>query len=306
MNINQVDGKDLEIKAYPNRETHLGELRISRALPIREHRLVGPWCFLDRFGPITFSESKPMNVLPHPHIGLQTETWLLDGEVLHTDSIDTEAIVRPGGVNIMTSGKGIAHAEMTPKKNTGHLDGVQLWIALPDAYRKMEPSFDSILEVPKLEFHGGVIHLFAGSFDKITSPGKFYSEIFGIDLEVHPEDQVEIGLNSEFEHAALVLGGDCIFEDQTLETKTLYYLNPGRSAAAIKSREGCRLLLIGGTPFPEKILMWWNFVGRTPEEIARARSDWEETDRFGKVRGTYKSRLSAPNLSRFADPNPAS
>ena len=206
----------------------------------------------------------------------------------------------------MTAGKGIAHAEITPQKNSGQLNGVQLWVALPDEYRKMEPSFLGIQEVPKMEFHGGVIRLFAGSFDNATSPGKFYSDIIGIDMLVHPEEQVEISLNSEFEHAALVLEGDCTFEDQTLETKTLYYLKPGRSSVAIESREGCRLLLIGGTPFPEKILMWWNFVSRTPDEIARAKSDWEETDRFGKVRGTYKSRLSAPTLSRFAAPNPAS
>lgn len=301
-----LEEKDSEIKAYPNRETNLGELEISRALPIREHRLVGPWCFLDRFGPLTFSDSKPMKVLPHPHIGLQTVTWLLEGEVLHTDSIDSEAVVRSGGVNIMTAGDGIAHAEMTPKENGGQLNGVQLWTALPDEFRKIEPSFVAIKEVPQIDIPGGIIRVFAGLFDKITSPGKYYSELIGIDLEVHSGKQMEIALNPDFEHAALVLNGRCKFEDQKLETKTLYYFGPGRACLPIQSKDKCRILLIGGIPFPEKILMWWNFVARTPEEIVRARSDWEKTDRFGIVRGEYQKRLSAPDLARFAQPNPAS
>ncbi len=300
------EGNDPKMESFPNRETNLGVLKISRALPIREHRLVGPWCFLDRFGPLTFSDSMPMNVLPHPHIGLQTVTWLLEGEVLHTDSINSEAIVRPGGVNIMTAGDGIAHAEMTPQENSGHLNGVQLWVALPEEYRKIDPSFDGIEDVPEIEIHGGILRLFAGAYNKVISPGAYYSEIIGIDLEVHPNEGIEVEMDHEFEHAALVLNGDCTFEDQILEKQTLYYLRPGRECLPIQSNNGCRLLLIGGIPFPEKILMWWNFVARKPEEIAKARLDWEATDRFGKVRGNHEKRLSAPSLARFAQPNPAS
>jgi len=309
-----VDGKecgsykeeDLKIKAYPNRETSLGELEISRALPIREHRLVGPWCFLDRFGPMTFTDSKPMNVLPHPHIGLQTITWLLEGEVLHTDSIDSEAIVRPGGVNIMTAGNGIAHAEMTPQENSGQLNGVQLWTALPDEFRKIEPAFVGIQEVPIIDIHGGLVRLFAGTFDEIASPGIYYSELIGLDLEVHSEERIELELDPEFEHAVLVLDGHGRVEDQNLQQQILYYFSPGRSCLPIQTEKRTRLLLIGGIPFQEKILMWWNFVARKPEEVAKARADWEETDRFGVVRGNHKKRLSSPNLARFADPNPAS
>lgn len=300
------DGEEPKFEAYPNRKTSLGELKISRALPIREHRLVGPWCFLDRFGPLTFTDSKPMNVLPHPHIGLQTVTWLVKGEVLHTDSIDSEAVVHPGGVNIMTAGNGIAHAEMTPKNNSGQLDGVQLWTALPENEREIVPSFASFPEVPKIDIDGGVIHLFAGSFEKTTSPGKYYSEILGMDLEILPGKHVEIEIDPKFEHAALVLSGDCSLDGQDLEMQTMYYLGPNRRCLSIQSIHGSRVLLIGGEPFQEKILMWWNFVARTPEEIARARTDWEETDRFGIVRGEHKERLSAPSLARFAHPNPAS
>ena len=300
------EAEDLQVKAYQNRKTRLGELEISRALPIREHRLVGPWCFLDRFGPLTFTDSKPMNVLPHPHIGLQTVTWLLEGEVLHTDCINSEAVVRPGGVNIMTAGNGIAHAEMTPKDNSGRLDGIQLWTALPEKDRNIEPTFDSFQEVPKIDILGGIIHLFAGSFEKITSPGSYYSEILGMEIEIFSGKQVEIKINPKFEHAALVLSGDCILDGQDLEMQIMYYLGPNRHCVSLQSAHGSRVLLIGGVPFQEKILMWWNFVARTPEEIAEARADWEETDRFGIVRGDHQKRLSAPSLARFAQPNPAS
>ena len=126
-----------QLESYRNRELNLGSLAVTRALPIRERRLVGPWCFLDRFGPLSFSAGTPMDVAPHPHIGLQTVTWLLDGEVIHADDLGSESLLRPGAVNVMTSGGGIAHAEQTPRDNSGRLDGVQLWVALPDTQRHM-------------------------------------------------------------------------------------------------------------------------------------------------------------------------
>lgn len=134
-----VDGSVFE--RFPARETSLGTPKILRALPVRQKRLVGAWCFLDRFGPLAFSEAKPMDVAPHPHIGLQTVSWLLQGEILHNDSLGSEALLRPGGVNIMTSGGAIAHSEETPAKNSGLLNGVQLWVALPDADRNGQASF---------------------------------------------------------------------------------------------------------------------------------------------------------------------
>ena len=136
---------------FPAHEASVGTLKIVRALPIRQKRLVGAWCFLDRFGPLSFSEAKPMDVAPHPHIGLQTVSWLLQGEIVHNDSLGSEALLRPGGVNVMTSGGGIAHAEETPRKNSGLLNGAQLWIALPDAYRNGQASFQHIDEVPIIE-----------------------------------------------------------------------------------------------------------------------------------------------------------
>ena len=159
---------------FPARETSLGTLKILRALPIRQKRLVGPWCFLDRFGPLSFSEAKPMDVAPHPHIGLQTVSWLLQGEIVHNDSLGNEALLRPGGVNVMTSGGGIAHAEETPRKNSGFLNGVQLWIALPDNDRNGQASFQHIEEVPIIEQTGGMVSVFAGSDAWLLVSGKTF------------------------------------------------------------------------------------------------------------------------------------
>lgn len=316
-----IDAKQQTFNAYPNREASLGDLRISRAMPIRDRRMVGPWCFLDRYGPVAFMDGKPMNVPPHPHIGIQTVSWLLEGEVIHTDSLGSEAIVRPGGVNVMTAGIGIAHAEETPAQNSGHLNGVQLWVALLDAQRNMPPSFIHVEKVPVFELRGGVIQVFAGSLGGVTSRAPYFSEIIGLDAQVHAGETVTLELNPEFEHACLVLRNDCRMGNQPLEERVLYYLGSQRASVSFGSQSGGRLLLIGGPPFPETILMWWNFVARTPEEIAQARADWEsdrqESDRqelglqtlgqrFGVVPGGHGQSLAAPNLVRFARPNPAS
>jgi redox-sensitive bicupin YhaK (pirin superfamily) len=290
---------------FPARETSLGTLKILRALPIRQKRLVGAWCFLDRFGPLSFSDAKPMDVAPHPHIGLQTVSWLLQGEVVHNDSLGNEALLRPGGVNVMTSGGGIAHAEETPQKNSGHLNGVQLWIALPDAYRQGQASFQHIEEVPIIEHDGGAVSVFAGSMLGYSSSAKHFSPILGADIGLRATASLELPLDPSFEHAALLVTGDAEIEGQSIDSMCLYYLGTNRSSVEFKSRDGCRVLLVGGPPFPEKILMWWNFVARTPEEIAQARSDWQSQQRFGEVR--YQGpRLDAPPLMKFAPPNPAS
>ncbi len=287
---------------FPARETSLGTLKILRALPVRQKRLIGPWCFLDRFGPLSFSDAKPMDVAPHPHIGLQTVSWLLEGEIVHHDSLGSEALLRPGGVNVMTSGGGIAHSEETPANNSGSLNGVQLWVALPDADRHGAASFQHLGEVPVIEHAGGTISTFAGG----SSPTKYFSPILGADIELHPTASFEIPLDHSFEHAALLMTGDAEIDGQSIDSTSLWYLGTSRSSIEFKSRNGCRVLLIGGLPFPETILMWWNFVARTPEEIESAVSDWRSHERFGEVKAYRGPRLDAPPLQKFAAPNPAS
>ena len=183
--------------------------------------MIGPWCFLDRFGPLTFSQGKPMDVAPHPHIGLQTVTWLLDGEVVHDDSLGYESVLRPNGVNVMTSGAGIAHAEQTPRDNSGRLNGVQLWVALLDAQRHIPPGFMQVKEIPLLESPDALIRVFAGTLQGTTSPAPHYSDLLGADVDLRSRRTCALPLNPAYEHAVLVLSGDCTLEDQRLEERSL-------------------------------------------------------------------------------------
>jgi redox-sensitive bicupin YhaK (pirin superfamily) len=206
----------------------------------------------------------------------------------------------------MTSGAGIAHAERTPTTNSGRLNGVQLWAALPNRHRQTSASFQHVEHVPIHEQHGGIIQVFAGHLAGQSSPAAYFPDIFGGDFQIHPRADIDLPLETKYEYAVVVLGGDCSFEGQPLKERVLYYLGATRSEASFASSTGGRLLLIGGPPFPETILMWWNFVARTPREIADARRDWEERRRFGEVSGYSGPRLVAPSLVRFASPNPAS
>jgi redox-sensitive bicupin YhaK (pirin superfamily) len=233
-------------------------------------------------------------------------TWLLAGEVLHDDSLGSEALLRPGGVNVMTSGDAIAHAEQTPRDHSGRLDGVQLWAALPDADRRGPAAFQHLDESPALESPGGLVHVFSGAIGGTTSPASHFSPLVGADLAVHRRAALAIDLDAAAEHGLLLLHGDVLLEDQPLEPGTLSYLPPGRTELTLSSRDGARVLLIGGPPFPERIVMWWNFVARTPEEIRQARDDWDAHRRFGSVPAYEGPRLDAPELGRLAAPNPVS
>jgi len=213
---------------------------------------------------------------------------------------------RRGGVNVMTSGGAIAHAEQTPPDNTGRLNGVQLWVALPDIARHTAATFDHVAEVPAVESQGGRVHVFAGTRPAETSSAVYFSEILGADVQVHRGQTVTLPVQWTFEHALLVLQGNARLDDQPLQERVLYYLGSRRSELSISSSEGGRLLLIGGPPFPERILMRWNFVARTEDEIVQARADWEAGLRFGNVAAYKGPRLSAPSLTRFARPNPVS
>jgi redox-sensitive bicupin YhaK (pirin superfamily) len=237
---------------------------------------------------------------------LQTVSWLIQGEIVHKDSLGSEALLGPGGVNVMTSGGAIAHSEETPSKNSGLLNGVQLWVALPDADRHGPASFQHVSEVPIVEQAGGTVSVFAGSVPGGSSPAKHFSPLLGVDIALHATASIELPLDRSFEHAALLLTGDAEIDGQPIDSTSLWYLGTNRSSVEFKSRNGCRVLLIGGVPFSETILMWWNFVARRPEEIAQARSDWQSHQRFGAVTAYNGPRLDAPPLQRFAAPNPAS
>lgn len=291
------------LEALPARAADLEGLAIRRLLPARGRRMVGPWCFLDHFGPLSFTSGKPMDVPPHPHIGLQTVSWLVDGEVLHKDSVGQEALARPGALNLMTAGRGIAHSEETPAGASGRLHGLQLWVALPDAERDTDPAFDHHAELPVLELAGGRATVVMGRLAGVASPARAFSALLAADLALDAGARATLPLDCDFEHALMVVSGELELDGAALAPGSLYYLGTGRRALAPLSRSGARAFLVGGPPFGETLLMWWNFVARTPEEIATAREDWEAGRRFGDVTGYAGARLAAPPLAgRFARP----
>jgi hypothetical protein len=297
------------MQALTPRSTELGGFTIRRLLPQRPRRMVGAWCFLDLLGPVEAAGARGLDVPPHPHIGLQTVTWVLAGGALHKDSLGSEAIARPGNLNLMTSGAGIAHSEETPDGDAGLLHLVQLWIAQPDAQRNGPPAFEHHAERPVLELPGGRATVILGTLGGVHAPARTDSPLVGADIAVDPGAEAVLPLASGFEHALVPLDGECTAGAESLARDHLYYFEPGRDAVAVRAVGGrpARVLLIGGTPFPEPILMWWNFVARTTEEIVAARDDWQGERRFGEVRAYAGDRLPAPRfLARPVPANPMS
>jgi hypothetical protein len=197
----------------------LGGFTVRRFLPRRDRRMVGPWCFLDAFGPIAFGARKAMDVPPHPHIGLQTVSWVVEGEVLHNDSLGRQALARPGTLHLMTAGRGIAHAEETPPGHSGRLHGFQLWVALPDADRQTEPAFDHYPSLPSLDLPGGRATVFAGDLAGARSGTRTFSPIVGAEVTGAPGACLRVPLVPEFEHALLPFDGHATFSvrDHTLK-----------------------------------------------------------------------------------------
>lgn len=222
---------------------------------------------------------------------------------MHKDSLGNEQLIRPGALNLMTAGRAIAHSEETPPRHSGKLHGLQLWVALPDAYRHIEPAFDHHPELPVAAFDGCHATVLIGELAAARSPAKAYLPIVGAELVADRDGRCSVPLNPDFEHALLLIAGTAAVDDNVLDSDTLYYLGSGRKEIPLKHQAGTRLMLVGGTPFGESVLMWWNFVARTTEEIVAAREDWEEQRRFGEVRGYAGGRLSAPPFEARLKPS---
>lgn len=292
------------LEPLPGRASDLMGLPIRRLLPTRGRRLIGPWCFLDGLGPLSFHSGKPMDVAPHPHIGLQTVSWLLAGEILHRDSTGATGVGRPGLLNLMTSGRGIAHSEETPSDPTTHdLHGVQLWVALPDASRHVAPGFEQREPLVIVEEREARARLVMGEAAGKRSPATTFSPLCAIDLELPARGRLVLPLEPGFEHALLPLAGDVHVGDAALAVDTLYDLGTSRRELCVQAGERAgRALLIGGAPFGERLVMWWNFVARDADEIETAREQWQRGERFGAVAGYPGERLPAPEM--LARPQP--
>lgn len=285
-----------ESQRLAGKSTRLGDgMSIVRTLPSARRRTIGAWCFLDHFGPVDVSAQDGLRVGPHPHIGLQTVTWLLDGEILHRDSLGSLQVIRPGQLNLMTSGCGISHSEESPPEHSPNLHGAQLWIALPDAHRLGEPTFAHHAELPVFTHDGLRISVLLGDVLGHVSPGKTFTPLMGAELFADAATQATLPLRADFEYGIQVLTGHLRVDDEVLEPGTLLYLEAGREQLNLIADAGCRALLIGGEPLTEPLLMWWNFVARTQGELTMACQDWNAGAKyFGEVTGYPGQRLEAP------------
>lgn len=281
------------VEVVPGRTTTVGGAAVRRVLPRRAHRTIGAWCFFDHFGP-TGSGAGGLQIGPHPHIGLQTVTWLLSGRVLHRDSLGSEQLIRPGQLNVMTAGAGIAHAEETPPGEETTVHGVQLWIAQPEATRHGAPAFEHHAELPVVGLAAGRATVLSGDLGGARSPARQDTDLVGAQLDLG-RGRSSVVLRTAFEHGVVPLTGPATLDGQSVEPGTMGYLGPGRTEVAIGADAPVVLMLVGGTPLPEPVLMGWNFVARTRQEIDQAHADWAAHHRrFGPVHSALP-RVTAPS-----------
>jgi redox-sensitive bicupin YhaK (pirin superfamily) len=290
------------VEVIGSREVPLGGPRamsVHRTLPQRQRSLVSAWCFADHYGPDDVGATGGMDVPPHPHTGLQTVSWLFAGEVEHRDSGGVHAMVRPGELNLMTAGHGVAHSEVSTPATTV-LHGVQLWVALPDSARDVPRSFEhhvpEVLTVP-----GGKLRVLLGSVAGSSSPVRTHSPLLGAEVVVDPGAELHLEVDASFEHGVLVDAGPVLLDGVELGRAELGYVATGTSRLTLSNAEArpARVMLLGGEPFEEPLVMWWNFVGRSHDEIVTFREQWQaESERFGRVEGYggFPQHLPAPAL----------
>jgi redox-sensitive bicupin YhaK (pirin superfamily) len=293
--------------------SHIGDvggIPIQRSLPNKGRRTIGAWCFADHAGPATLPPERRMNVGPHPHTGLSTFSWMIEGEVLHRDSLGSEQVLRAGEVNLMTAGRGISHSEES-RSDRIHL--AQLWIALPDAERERAPSFQHFPELPRLSLGGFDATLLVGEFGEFggrRSPVPSFTPLLGVDLAADGPADAVLALHAGFEHGLMLLEGEIEAAPaghdavETVAPGTLLYIGPGCESVELRCSAASRLLLLGGEPWAEPPLLWWNFVGREPAEMQAWAGDWAREDggRFGVVKGYPGPRIAVPPVPALRKP----
>ncbi len=305
------------VQVLEYREVPLGGPRampVRRTLPQRGRTTIGAWCFADHYGPDDVALTGGMVVPPHPHTGLQTVSWLFEGEIEHRDSAGSHELVRPGSVNLMTAGRGISHSEVSTPGTT-RLHGVQLWVALPDASRHVAPFFEHADTTP-FAIGDATVRVFVGELagsatDAASSAVTVFSPLLGAQVDLPAGGVVELALDPAFEHGVLVDLGPVRLEaagaDEATEVawSELAYLEPGRDRVRLTAVDGpARVVLLGGVPFGEELVMWWNFIGRSHDEVVEFRRRWQSDviDRndpdgpFGTVSGYEGRPLPAPEL----------
>jgi quercetin 2,3-dioxygenase len=286
---------------------------VRRVLPNKDRRMIGAWCFVDHYGPEDITGKVGMRVPPHPHSGLQTVSWLFDGEVHHRDSLGSDALVEPGQLNLMTSGPGIAHSEESPPGHSAIMHGIQLWVALPEDARHDAPrDFTQYRDLPTIRRDGLRATVVTGEFEGVVSPAATFTPLVGVELAVSGE--VTVALVPEYEYGVLAVDAGLQVEGQRLDISEIAYVGRDRSSLRLSSPGGeRRAFLLGGEPFEEQLVMWWNFIGRTHEEIVEFRRAWndgpaaaaglaagrpgsDDGGQFGVVQGFDGDRLVAPPM----------
>jgi redox-sensitive bicupin YhaK (pirin superfamily) len=271
-------------------------MQVRRTLPHRALRTIGAFCFVDHYGPAPThgTGGHPMVVPPHPHTGLQTVSWLLSGVIDHRDSVGSVQRIRPGELNLMTSGHGIAHSEYSV--GDVELHGVQLWVALPDLARHQEPHFEHHGDLPRIEADGFTACVVMGALLGEESKAATYSPLVCAELALAP-GQHRIPVTPDFEHGVLSITGRVEVDRAAIARGSLHYVPLGRDALEMAVDTETTVLMIGGVPFDEELLMWWNFVGRSHDEIVNARADWAAgSPRFGSVVDDDQPSMGAPEL----------
>lgn len=276
--------------------THaLPGLAVRRTLPTRERRHVGPFVFLDHMGPADLAAGAGIDVPPHPHIGLATVTYLLEGALLHRDSLGTEQRIEPGDVNWMSAGRGIAHSERTPADARGgaRIHGIQSWVALPIAHEESAPTFEHVpaARIPVVTLEGAELHVIAGSAHGATSPVAVLSPLFYVYAALRPGARVPLP-EQPAERAAHIVAGRVECDGRSFEAGTLVVFRPG-SRPDVRAVGEASLVLLGGAPLDAERHIWWNFVSSSKERIERAKRDWKE-GRFGVVPGDPGEPLPLP------------
>ncbi len=275
--------------------THdLGQFEVRRVLPARARSMVGPFIFVDQFGPAQLDLGSGMDVRPHPHINLATVTWLFEGAIDHRDSLGSFATIRPGQVNLMTAGRGIVHSERSPeteRRSGPRLFGMQTWLALPDGREEIDPAFEAVTSLPVIEDGRARAIVIMGELwgeraSTTTHAATIYAEIvLGAGGAIPLEDDAD-------ERAVMLVEGEASVDEHPLERYELAVLRPGRDMT-LASKTGARVMLMGGEAFETRRHAWWNFVSSSRERIAQAKEDWRK-GRFPTVPGDAEEYIPLP------------
>ena len=287
-----VNQGQMGIRVIEGRQTEVGGMGVVRVLPTKGRRTIGGWCFVDLIIPPDAADPHPLEVGPHPHIGLATVTWLFSGEALHGDSLGTEQVIRPGQLNLMTAGHGIAHAELSAAAG---VHGAQMWIALPEATRHGASAFEHHPELPRVDLDHGEAKVLVGSYGGVTSPARADSRLVGMEINL-AAGVTELTLEPGFEYGLVPIDRPLKLDDDIVEPGWLGLVEHAPETIRLEAGQGGgRGMLFGGEPLGEKIEMWWNFVARSKEELTAAWLAWQEhdTERFGPV-PSQLPRIDAP------------